>query len=132
MTRINKWSSGSLVTMLALALAAGCVQQEDKKEEPAPAPAPSPPPEPARAALTIDVKAPVTIATASGTKCLQFGGGSKADVAKAEIATCNGTPAQQFKLSPVPGGYYTVVSINSDKCLDVSAFGMGDGARVQQ
>ncbi len=125
MTRIQKLSSCSLLTILAIALATGCVQQEDKKEEPAPAPPPAPPPEPARASLTVDVKAPVTIALASGTKCLQFGGGSKADLAKAEIATCNGSPAQQFKFQSVPGGYYALVSANSDKCLDVSAFADG-------
>ncbi len=133
MTRIKKLSSCSLLTILTIALATGCVQQEDKKEEPAPAPPPAaPPPEPARAPLTVDVKAPVTIAMANGTKCLQFSGGSKADLAKAEIATCNGSPAQQFKFQSVPGGYYALASANSDKCLDVSAFGMGDGALVQQ
>ena len=133
MTRIKKWSSCSLMTMLAVVLATGCVQQEDKKEEPAAAPPPAaPPPEPARAALAVDVKAPVTVAMANGTKCLQFGGGSKADLAKAEIAACNGSPAQQFKFQSVPGGYYALVSANSDKCLDVSAFAMGDGALVQQ
>ena len=132
MTRIQKWSSCSLLTILTIALAAGCVQQEDKKEEPAPAPPPAPPPEPARAPLTVDIKAPVTIAMANGTKCLQFAGGTKADLARAEIATCNGTPAQQFKLQPVAGGYTALVSANSDKCLDVSAFAMGDGALVQQ
>jgi Ricin-type beta-trefoil lectin domain-like len=134
MTRIEKWSSSSLMTMLAIVLATGCVQQEDKKEEPAaaPAPPPAPPPEPTRVALAVDVKDPVTVAMAAGTKCLQFSGGSKADLAKAEIATCNGSPAQQFKFQSVPGGYYALVSANSAKCLDVSAFAMGDGALVQQ
>jgi hypothetical protein len=135
MTRIQKWSSCSLLTMLTIALAAGCVQQEDKKEEPAAAPAPpppAPPPEPARVPLTVDVAAPITIAMANGIKCLQFGGGSKADLAGAEVAACNGTPSQQFKLQAIPGGYYTLVSANSEKCLDVSAFAMGDGALVQQ
>ena len=87
MTRIQKLSSCSLLTILAIALAAGCVQQDDKKEEPAPAPPPpATPPEPARATLTVDVKEPVTIAMANGTKCLQFSSGSKADLARAEIA----------------------------------------------
>jgi hypothetical protein len=132
MTRIKKWSSCPLLTILAIALAAGCVQQEDKKEEPAPAAPPAPPPEPVRIPLAVDTTAPVTVAMANGTKCLQFAGGSKADLAKAEIATCNGTPAQQFNLKPVPGRYYTLVSANSDKCLDVSAFAMDTGALVQQ
>src|SRR5450432_3156487 len=108
MTRAKTWSSCSVLVALALALASACVQQDDKKDEPAPAPAPPPPPppEPARVPLTVDVKAPVAIATAVGNKCLQFGGGSKADLAHAEIATCNDSPAQKFKLQPVAGNYY--------------------------
>ena len=133
MTRIKKWSSCSLMTMLAVVLATGCVQQEGRKGG-----APRRRrrrrhlPSPRGLLLTVDVNAPVTLTTASGTKCLQFAGGTKADLAHAEIATCNGTPAQQFKFQSVPGGYYALVSVNSDKCLDVSALAMNDGALVQQ
>ena len=132
MTRAQKWSLFSLLTLFATA---GCVQQEDKKEEPAAAPAPpppAPPPEPARATLTVDVKAPVSFVATTGNKCLQFTGASKNDLARPEIAACNGSPAQHFKLTPIPGGYYNIVSANSDKCLDVSAYDMSDGALVQQ
>jgi hypothetical protein len=134
MTRAQKWSQFSLLTLFAAALTAGCVQQEDKKEEPPPAPAPppAPPPEPARVTLSVDANAPVTFTTPAGDKCLQFAGGSKNDLARAEIAACNGSPAQQFKLGSTPGGYFTLVSVASNKCLDVSAFNMGDGALLQQ
>ncbi len=118
MTRARTWSSSSLLLRCCgvAARRRACVQQDDKKDEPAPAPAPPPPPppEPARVPLTVDIKAPVAIVTATGNKCLQFGGGSKNDLARAEIGTCNGSPAQQFKLQLVPGGYYALVSANSD------------------
>ena len=131
MTNVGKWLSRFLLVAVAAASVSACVQQDEKKDEtPAPPPA-APPPEPARASLAIDPKVSYAVVTGSN-KCLQFGGGSKADVAQAEIASCNGSPAQQFKLQAIPGGYYAVVSVNSDKCLDVSAFAMGDAAKLQQ
>ena len=130
MTNFGKWLSRFLLAGLAAASVSGCVQQDDKKEEPAPPP-PATPPEPARSAVAIDAKVTYAVATAGG-KCLQFGGGSKADTAQAEIATCNGSPAQQFKVQAIPGNYYTLVNVNSDKCLDVAAFNSADTAKVQQ
>ena len=131
MTNVGKWLSRFLLAGVAVASVAGCVQQDEKKDETPAPPPPAPPPEPARASMTIDPKVAYAVVTGNN-KCLQFGGGSKEDIAQAEIATCNGSPAQQFKPQAVPGGYYTMVSVNSAKCLDVSAYAMGDAARVQQ
>jgi hypothetical protein len=116
-----------------VASAAGCVENDDKKA-PAPPPvepAPVVPPEPARAAVSIDPAIAYTITTAGG-KCLQFLAGAKEDTAQAEVASCNGSKAQQFNLQTVPGGYYAIINVNSGKCLDVAAFNMADNAQVQQ
>jgi hypothetical protein len=120
------------VAALGLAVASGCVENDDKKAPAAPVePAPVVPAEPARAAVSIDPAIAYTIVTASG-KCLQFGGGSKDDAAPAETVNCNGSKSQQFNLQTVPGGYYTIINADSGKCLDVPAFGLGDGIGVQQ
>lgn len=120
------------VTAVAAAMTAGCVENEDKKAPPAPVePAPVVPPEPGRAAVSIDPAIAYTITTAGG-KCLQFTGAGKEDAAQAEVASCNGSKAQQFNLQTVPGGYYAIINSGSGKCLDVSAFAMTDNALVQQ
>jgi hypothetical protein len=118
------------VAAFATAVATGCVENDDKKAPPPPvAPAPVVPPEPARASLTINPATAYTIATPAG-KCLEFGG--KDDTSEAQVATCTGASAQEFKLQTVPGGYYAIVNVNTGKCLDVAAFGMDDSAQVQQ
>ena len=124
----------SLVMVLTVALAASCVPKEEKpaetKTEPA-APA-GPPPEPARAALAIKPDAAYTIIGAASGKCLQLVGTGDGDTARTEIASCNGSKAQQFKFQSVPGNYWAIVNVLSSKCVDVSAFDMADDARVQQ
>ncbi len=120
------------VATLAVAVASGCVENDDKKAPPPPVePAAVVPPEPGRAAVSIDPAVAYTITTASG-KCLQFSGGSKDDTAQAETVNCNGSKAQQFNLQTVPGGYYTVINADSGKCLDIPAFNMTDNAVAQQ
>jgi len=133
---MRTWCAWFQVAVLATVAASGCVENDDKKGA-APAPAAQPatpvvPPEPKRAAMPVDPAIAYTITNAAATKCLQFAGGSKEDVAAAEVAPCNGSKAQQFNLQTVPGGYYAVINANSGKCLDVSAFAMEDGALVQQ
>ena len=135
MTNTRRFSPWFCATALAAVLLNGCVEADDKKDEPPPAqPAPVVvPPEPPRAALTLEPGATYTIATAAN-KCLQFLAGSKDDVAQAEIATCTSpaNKAQQFTLQTVPGGYHAIINVNSGKCLDVAAYVMTAGARVQQ
>jgi endo-1,4-beta-xylanase len=130
---VRTWSAWFQVAALATMAASGCVENDDKKAPPPPAEsAPAVPPEPKRSAAPIDPAVAYTVTNAAGTKCLQFGGGSKDDVAQAEVAPCNGSKAQQFNLQTVPGNYYALINANSGKCLDVSAYGMSDGALVQQ
>ncbi len=133
MKNMRTWCAWFQVAALATVTVSGCVENDDKKSAPAPAAQPAaPPPEPKRATMAVDPATAYTISNAAATKCLQFGGGSKEDVAAAEVAPCNGSKAQQFNLQTVPGGYYAVINANSGKCLDVSAFAMGDDAVVQQ
>ena len=134
MKNVRTWCAWFQVVALATAVASGCVENDDKKGPPPPAEpaAPVVPPEPKRAAMQIDQATAYAVTNAAGTKCLQFSGGSKEDVAPAEVAPCNGSKAQQFNLQTVPGNYYALINANSGKCLDVSAFAMGDGALVQQ
>jgi len=132
---MRTWCAWFQVVALASVAASGCVENDGKKAGPAPAAQPAAPavqPEPKRATMPIDPATAYTITTGAGTKCLQFGNGSKEDVAPAEVAPCNGSKTQQFNLQTVPGGYYAVINANSGKCLDVSAFAMEDGALVQQ
>ena len=135
-TRAKTWSPCSVLSALALALASACVQQDDKKDEPAPGPL-APPSSAVRvrphSRRRSTSRLRSLIATAPGNKCLQFGGGSKADLAQrgdCHLQRLTRTAVQAAGWSP--GGYHTLVSTNSQKCLDVSAFAMGDGALVQQ
>ena len=125
------------VTLAAAAVASGCIRKEEKEEKaaaPAPAPAPpAPPPEPQRSSLAIDQNATYTVVAAATNKCLQFaGGGSMDEQALAEIAACNKSAGQQFKLQPVQGNYWSFVNVASGKCLDVQALSMDDGGLIQQ
>src|SRR5262249_33517823 len=44
--------------------------------------------------------------------------------------TCNGTPAQSFKVNG-GGGVYTLVNTDNGKCVDVNARGTANGTKVQ-
>jgi endo-1,4-beta-xylanase len=130
---MRTWCAWFQIVALATTAASGCVENDDKKAPPPAAePAPAVPVEPKRSASPIDATTAYAVTNAAGTKCLQFGGGSKDDAAPAEVAPCNGSKAQQFNLQTVPGNYFALVNANSAKCLDVSAYAMGDGALVQQ
>ena len=108
MTNFGKWLSRFLLAGLTDASVSGCVQQDDKKEEsPAPPPAATPP-EPARSAVAIDAKAPTRSPPPAGSAS-SSAAAARPITAQAEIAACNGSPAQQFKMQAIPGDYYTVV-----------------------
>lgn len=123
----------AMVMVLASALAASCIQKEERKEEPTPvikALPPAPPPEPVRSALPLSPAASYTIVGAASDKCLQYVGAPAPVAARAEIRTCNGSKAQQFTLQPIPGGYQTLVNAQSNKCLDVAELSTADAAPV--
>jgi hypothetical protein len=46
--------------------------------------------------------------------------------------TCNMTGAQQWKLTAIAGGAYTITNINSGQCVDVVANSAADGAAIDQ
>jgi hypothetical protein len=111
---------------------AGCVERE-VSSPPAPSPAPvSVPPEPARAALTLDAEKPYALFSPMVGACVQFAGRTASDHARALLAPCDGSKAQQFKVAPVAGGYQTFINAESSKCLDVEAVSMAEAAHVQQ
>jgi endo-1,4-beta-xylanase len=82
--------------------------------------------------MAIDPNATYTITAAAANKCLQFAGRGMNEQAAAEIAACDKSPAQQFKLQSVPGNYWRFVNAHSGKCLDVQAISSDDGATIQQ
>jgi len=118
---------------LAVALAAGCIDQKQDAPQPAaPAPAPAIPPEPARSATPISPTASYSVVGAASNKCLQYVAGAP-EGARAEIRACDGSKGQLFNLRAVPGGYVELVSAQgTNECLDVPAFSQDDGAPVQQ
>jgi len=124
--------------MLALTTAAvssSCIKKEEKEDENKggpPPPPPPPPPEPARSAMVINKDVKYTVVAAASGKCLQFAGRGMNDQAGAEIAACDKSPAQQFKLDAAPGNYWRLMSALSGKCLDVQAISNDDGAVIQQ
>jgi hypothetical protein len=118
---------------LAVALAAGCIDQKQDAPPPAaPAPAPAIPAEPPRSATPISPTASYSVVGAASNKCLQYVAGAP-EGARAEIRTCDGSKGQLFSLRAVPGGYVELVSAQgTNECLDVPAFSQEDGAPVQQ
>jgi len=128
------WVVSWLASPLALGVLAlsslACVEQGEP--EPQKAAAPVVPPEPQRSALAIKSDATYTIAAFGPNKCIQFQGQSTADGAHAQIATCADTPAQQFKLQAVTGGYQAIINVRSSLCLEVAGGSHDNGAAIQQ
>ena len=128
-----------VMILLTVGVASACTKREEKVDDyekagpPPAAPAPTPPPpEPARSALAIDQNANYTLVATGAAKCVQFAGRTTNEQALAEIAPCDKSTAQQFKLQSVPGNYWNFVSVLSGKCLDVQAVSSDDGTLVQQ
>jgi hypothetical protein len=126
------------MAVAAMALAPACITKEEKHEDnkgglpPPPPPPPPAPPEPARSAMAIDQNAKYTVNAVAANKCLQFVGRGANEQALAEIAACDKSPAQQFKLQPAAGNYWRFVNAVSGKCMDVQAVSSDDGVLVQQ
>src|SRR5262249_22066521 len=127
-----------IVALAAATLSSSCIRKEEKEEDnkggmpPRPPPPPPPPPEPARSALTVDPTASYTITAAAANKCLQFAGRASEEHALAELAPCDKSTAQRFKLQPAPGNYWRFIGAVSGKCLDVQGVSSDDGVLVQQ
>src|SRR5688572_32620205 len=102
---------------LVASLFSACIEKD--APPPPPEPPPAPPPEPARSALSVDANGAYTIVAVGANKCVQFAGGRMDDAVELQIAACNGSKAQQFKLVALPGGYYSIRNAASGKCIDV-------------
>jgi hypothetical protein len=83
-------------------------------------------------AITIDTAATYGIVGVGSGKCVQIQGGSTADLARAQIASCNGSSAQAFRIESAGGGFYSIRNLGSGKCLDVQGRSTADGAAVVQ
>jgi hypothetical protein len=120
--------------LLASIAVAACIKQEGKNDDNAaglPPPSP-PPPEPPRSAMAIDPNMKYAIVSAPSGKCVQSKSPSVEPSQIAEMAACDKSPAQQFTLRQMPGGYWTIVNALSHKCLDVPGVSSDDGAMVHQ
>ncbi len=83
-------------------------------------------------AIVIDTTAVYTITGVQSGKCVEVASGSTADGARLQIATCNGSTRQQFRMEATDSGYYRIKNVNSGKCADVTAASTADGAAIQQ
>ena len=82
--------------------------------------------------ITIDTSAVYTITGVQSGKCVEVAGGSTTAGAGLQIASCNGTTRQQFRMEATDSGFYRVKNVNSGQCADVESMSTADGARVQQ
>jgi hypothetical protein len=65
-------------------------------------------------------------------KCVEIAGGSTANGAAVQIATCNGSARQQFRFESMGSGYHRIRNVGSNRCIDINAASMDDGASVIQ
>ena len=126
-----------VTVLLAACVGAGCVEKEEKPGSSAAAPPPpaapaGPAAEPPRAARTFDPLLSYALVSAANGKCVQFQNGGTANMLKAEIATCNGSKAQQFRLQAMADGYHLIINGLTNKCMDLEGFSQDDGTGVLQ
>jgi hypothetical protein len=79
--------------------------------------------------------APAVYSFATGTtsgKCIDVSGASTQDGANVQQWTCNGTPAQSFKVESLGGDNVRLVNTSSGKCVDVAGNGTADGTNIHQ
>ena len=83
---------------------------------------------------TVPVTPAYTLTARHSGKLADVFNGSTADGANVVQWAANGQTNQRWRFTDAGGGFFTVVSVNSGKCLDVNggATATGDGARVVQ
>jgi hypothetical protein len=64
--------------------------------------------------------------------CLQIGGNGYSDRDPAELAECNDSPRQQFRMTYKTSGDFQAVNVGSGKCLDVDSASTTPMARIFQ
>lgn len=83
-------------------------------------------------ALEVDTTQPYSLVGVPSGKCVQPAGGSASSTVQAEIATCNGTDPQQFRLSAASRGLYSIKNEHSGLCLGIIGHQRSDGAGLVQ
>jgi len=73
-----------------------------------------------------------TLVSVLSNKCLEIAGGSTANLAALQVATCASSARQQFRFEDMGGGFYRIRNVNSNLCLDVEGRSTSNGARVVQ
>lgn len=109
--------------MILTLLAAACGPAEDFSDETL---------TDSSANISISSSTDYTIVGVASSKCLQVAGNSTANLARIQLATCNGSSAQNFRVESVSSGYYQIRNVSSNKCVDVEAKSTADGAAVIQ
>ena len=117
--RFERWP---LLTMLALG---ACISAEQLDEDGYEL-------DESAESVTVDTAATYTIVGVQSGKCVEVAGGSTADGAAMQIASCNGSTRQQFRMESAGGGYYRIRNVNSNRCMDVASASTSDGAAIQQ
>ncbi|WP_437679093.1 RICIN domain-containing protein [Sorangium sp. So ce131] len=82
--------------------------------------------------LTIDPSAVYTIVGVQSNKCVEIRGGSTAASTAAQIAACNGTTRQQFRVESAGSGYFRLRNVNSNLCLGASGGATANGTAIVQ
>ncbi|MEU8422901.1 RICIN domain-containing protein [Micromonospora sp. NPDC048835] len=113
--------------------AVGTASGAPPPSDPAGAPSPTAPAEPSPTPSASTPAAPPTgprVLRAASGLCLGLDGdGEKAE---AELAVCDGTPAQQWVVSPTGAGVHSLTNAAYGQCLDVEGGSQDDGARLLQ
>jgi hypothetical protein len=79
------------------------------------------------------VRRPYTLVAVESSKCVSAPRDALAKMgATLEIAACDGSTRQQFKLEPRPERSYSVRNVATGMCLDVQSAAMNGGAPVIQ
>jgi hypothetical protein len=114
-----------VVAGMGACVSPGPAEPENKKGGPA-----APLAEPPRAVVQINPDGRYTLLAVGANKCVQPAAKSLVPGARAQIAPCDGSPAQQYRLQALPGSYYAIVNAASDMCLDVSGASTDNGSGV--
>ncbi len=123
-------TAGALLVLSMMAgacVSPGPAEPENKNAAPS-----APTPEPPRAAFTVDPAARYNLIAVAANKCVQPAGQSNAAGMRMQIATCDGSKAQQFRVQSLPGNYVALVNLLSDQCVDVAGALAENGANVMQ
>ncbi len=114
-----------VVVGMGACVSPGPAEPENKQAGPA-----APLAEPPRAVVQINPDGRYTLLAVGANKCVQPAAKSLVPGARAQIAPCDGSPAQQYRLQALPGSYYAIVNAANDMCLDVSGASTDNGSGV--